>query len=379
MSRIKDKLYRTFSSLSLAVALLILLAAVSVFGTFIPQGQQPQEYVARYGDETYRYLKLFGIIDLYHSWGFRSITTLLGINLFVCSFRRMKGLINRTFSPSAVKSAEDIKRLRLANELPSPEKADVLLRALAEKRYKVVRDGRHIYGHKGILGPWGDMVTHLSILVVLLGALAGSLGVVGTVNVYEGDFTREFYNWNTGRDEPLGFDLYVDKFSLQHYPVDTQIGIRERASGRKVGVFTVKEGGSFVIPGTAYKLRVDRLDFDRREAALQVYIQDALAGVYDTGLPEGGPQAPPLFFYSFELISFREPILKNVASTVRIMRGGELVNRAIVEVNNPMQVSGLSIYQTSFARDPGRTLLATSRFSCFRSLITPIRLRAPGL
>ena len=73
-----EKITALFSSMRLAVLLLIILAAVSVIGTFIPQAQDPQIYIQRYGEETYGRLKLFGFIDLYHSWGFRALVAMLG-------------------------------------------------------------------------------------------------------------------------------------------------------------------------------------------------------------------------------------------------------------------------------------------------------------
>lgn len=352
LEKIYDWLASSFASLRLAVSLLILLAAVSVFGTLIPQGQAPQAYIQRYGEGAYGYLKLTGLIDLYHSWGFRLVTTLFAVNLVVCSLRRMKGLIRRTFNPTIQRTAESIMALPIFNELPAHGKADVLERALVEKRYRIRKDGRHIYGTKGVLGLWGDMVTHVSILIILLGALAGSIGFVGTVNVYEGDWTDQFYNWNKSQDEPLGFSLYVDKFTLQHYPAILTITVRGRTTGQKEGVFEAREGMPFQVPGTGYKVVPVSIDYDSREALLKIYRGDALAGIYETGQPDGGSQAPTHFNYDFSLSSFTEPVLKSVASMVRIVRNGQEQARAAVEINKPLKYGDLTIYQIGYAKDP---------------------------
>lgn len=351
MKKFTDWITGLFSSLRLAVVLLIILAAVSVIGTLIPQERETAIYLERYGENTYRFLKVFGAIDLYHSWGFRVLMGLLSLNLLVCSVRRLKGIYRRTFTPVAEKSGESIKGLRISNELPSPENAYVLERALIDKKYRIRKRGRFMYGAKGMLGPWGDMVTHMSILLVLFGAIVGSLGFVGTVNVYVGDSTAECYNWNTGRDNPLGFNLYVENLSLRYYPVNMKIGVRDRASGEKLGEFDTREGGSFDIPGTGHRVLVEGLDVDRKEAVLKVYDGDRLTGAYDTGLLDGGPQAPPLFRYTFDLLGYKEPVLKSVASTVRIIKGGKVVKRGEVEVNGPLGYEGLTIYQSSYNRD----------------------------
>lgn len=347
-----DRFVGLFSSLRLAVVLLIILAAVSVVGTLIPQERGTTLYLARYGQGVYRCLKLLGVIDLYHSWGFRVLTGLIAVNLFVCSARRVKGVYNRTLRPDAERPGEAIKGLKVNSELPSPEKAHVLEAALAAKRYRIRKRGRFVYGAKGRIGPWGDIITHMSILLVLSGAMVGSLGFVGTANVYVGDYTGRCYNWSAGRETPLGFDLYVEGFALKYYPVDVKVGVRDRATGRKAGEFTTREGESFDIPGAGYTVSVKGFDPDRREAVLNIYKGDALAGVYDTGLPAGGPQAPPLFRYDMALTAYKEPVIKSVDSTVRIIKDGRVVRRGSVEVGSPIDYGGVGIYQSSYGRDP---------------------------
>jgi len=352
LNRLIEKAVRLFSSLRLAVALLIVLALVSVFGTFIPQEQQTRTYIERYGEETYRLLKTAGMIDLYHSWGFRTLVVLLSVNLLVCSLRRLKGLYRRTFRPDMEKSAVSIGSMRVHNALPSPGSMAVLERLIEEKRYRVRRDGPYLYGCKGRLGPWGDMITHLSILLILSGALLGSLGFVGTVNVYQDDSTSEFYNWSTERDETLGFTLYVDNFSLKNYPVKLKVGVRERSTGRKVGEFVSMEGGAFRIPGTDYTVSPERVDLERSESTLKVYKGGRLVGLYDTSQPDGGMKAPVDFDYLMLTVNFEVPTLKRIASTVRLVRGGKNVGQGVVEINRPLKYGGLVIYQTGYGRDP---------------------------
>lgn len=347
----KDRFIRFFSSLKLAVILLIIMAAISVVGTFVPQGQEPPVYIQRYGQAAYERLKFFGIIDLYHSWGFRALITLLAANLLVCSVRRLKGRLRQTFSPVIERPEGSIREMKVHNELPAPEKAGLLIEAFSQKRYRIRRDGSSVYASKGVAGAWGDLITHVSILVILLGALVGSLGFVGTVNIYEGDWSDQFYNWNRGGDQPFGFSLYVDELTVQHYPVEAKIEVRERESGKKTGVFSLKEGGRLTLPGTHYSLELESVDNERDEAVLDIYNDDYLLGIYNTGLPDGGQQAPPLFYYSFYLNSVGQQVLKNVASAVRIVKDGRLEKRGIIEVNDPLRYGGLTIYQTAYARD----------------------------
>ena len=347
-----EKITTFFSSMRLAVLLLIILATVSVIGTFIPQAQDPQIYIQRYGEATYAKFRLLGFIDLYHSWGFRAIVAMLGLNLLVCSLKRLKGIIRRTFRPDAEKSPEFIRGLNIHNDLPSPDKVHVLERSLTDKKYRIIKSGRNIYAAKGILGPWGDMITHLSILTVLVGALVGSLGFVGTINIYEGDWSDQYYNWNRGRNESFGFRLNVDNLSVVHYPVSFKIMVRDRATGVKVGIYKAVEGSTLLLSDKRYKLIPEKVDLERREAILDIYSGERVIGTYDTGLPEGGPLAPPLFIYSFVVHTMGEPVTKSIASRVRLTKDGQTVKEAVVEVNRPLKFEGLVIYQTAYGKDP---------------------------
>ena len=65
---------------------MILLAALSVIGTLIPQNAPEQAYLQRYSQETYHILKGLGLFDMYHSWWFIAVLALLAIN--VCRLHR---------------------------------------------------------------------------------------------------------------------------------------------------------------------------------------------------------------------------------------------------------------------------------------------------
>jgi cytochrome c biogenesis protein len=195
------------------------------------------------------------------------------------------------------------------------------------------------------------MITHLSILVVFAGALVGSLGFVGTVNIYEGDWSDRCYDWERGADRGLGFSLQVEKLTLEYYPVRMKIKVRGRASGMEIGTFDTREGGKLRVPGSDIAVVPQGLDFTRHEALLNVYSGGRLLGEYDTGLPEGGPLSPPHLEYAFDLDSYGGRQAKSIASTVGIVKGGRLVKHGVVEVNSPLKYDGMSIYQTAYSAD----------------------------
>jgi len=348
---IADRLVRLLSSLRLAVVLLIIMAGVSVLGTFIPQDQEPALYVARYGESGFSILRNLGIIDLYHSTGFEFLISLLTLNIGVCTYRRMKGVIRRTRHPRVERGPDEIRTLRIHNTLPDPASAKVLVRVLSDKGYRIAESGRNVYASKGGLGLWGDMVAHVSMLVVILGAFVGSLGYTATVNVYEDGYVDQVYNWNQGRDVPLGFRLYVDRVSEQYYPVKLRLAVRDRRTGADLGVYQTVEGGEFAVKGTNITIVPREVDFDRREADVKVFDGGRLIGLYDTGYADGGPLAPVGFGMVILLDGYGGRFTRSLAGAVRLQRGDRMLKQGIISVNNPMKYGGVKIYLTAINSD----------------------------
>jgi cytochrome c biogenesis protein len=161
-----------FSSLRLTIPLLILLAALSVIGTVIPQNAGEQQYLQRYSKETYYILNGFGILDMYHSWWFRAVLILLAINLIACSLKRLPGV------------------------------------------WRQVRKTRSNYARLG------TYLTHLSVLLILVGALIGAAwGFRGYVEIREGETVGGFV-LNSPQEvvRPLGFQVRCDAFRVDFYP-----------------------------------------------------------------------------------------------------------------------------------------------------------------
>ena len=86
------KLFQTFRSMRFGILLLVLIAALSVVGTVIPQGREISWYA-----QTYRSLHgtilMLKLHDVFHSWYFQLLLVLLGLNLTLCSLVRIRTVI----------------------------------------------------------------------------------------------------------------------------------------------------------------------------------------------------------------------------------------------------------------------------------------------
>ncbi len=92
-------IFEGLHSLKLTIFLLIILAILSILGTIIPQNQPASEYLKFYSLVKYRTYLALGLLDMYHSWWFIALLTLLAINLTACSWRRLPQVLRQISGP----------------------------------------------------------------------------------------------------------------------------------------------------------------------------------------------------------------------------------------------------------------------------------------
>jgi len=238
-----------FCSLKLTIAILILLAVTSIIGTVIQQNLTPDKYLQMYGESTYRLLDSLQFFNMYHSWWFLALLGLFAINLTACSIKRFPRVLKTVKEPVLV--ADDTLYRTFSNmeeHLVAEPVAQVQgrLADFVGKNFSspivTEADGKvHIFAQKRPWARFGVYITHLSILIIFIGAIMGNLwGYKAFVNVVEGTETDKV--WPRGSNEPidLGFSVRCDAFSVSYY----------EGTGRPKefkSILTVKEGGEVVV------------------------------------------------------------------------------------------------------------------------------------
>jgi cytochrome c biogenesis protein len=82
-------IYQKLASPKLTVAIFLVLAAVSVVGTLMPQGLSEADLQRHYGQRAIWFITTFGLNDLYHTGWFRLLILFLCANLVVCTIERL--------------------------------------------------------------------------------------------------------------------------------------------------------------------------------------------------------------------------------------------------------------------------------------------------
>jgi len=243
-------LWDFFCSLKLTMFLLISLAVISIIGTVVPQGPTPPEYLATISQAKFQLYKLLGFFDMYHSWWFILLLYLLTINLIACSIKRLPHIWKIISQPTLTMGSGLEQTLSNAVTIKTAERAEVLKEKLgsflkAEFAAPIITeaDGNwHFFAQKA---PWCRLsvyVVHLSVIVIFIGAIIGSLfGYKGYVNIPEGESVSSLMS-RTDKEIKLGFSLRLEQFSVAHYksgaPKEFKSIITVLENGRPVPDYT---------------------------------------------------------------------------------------------------------------------------------------------
>ncbi len=224
-------LVRFFSSVKLAVSLFILLAVTSIIGTVLPQGEPLRVYLEQYGPFWFKVIKALQLYDTYNSWWYLGLLGLFSINLIVCTINRFPftlRLYKRDFmgiSPEQLRSRPLKQEWHLKPHTDPAQLQKRLSKYLKGARSAGVKgnakDGWLLFRETGKWSYWGVYAIHISILVILSGAVYGSMtGFKGRMNILEGTSSHLVFipdPHGEDREIPLDFNVKCEKFVLDFY------------------------------------------------------------------------------------------------------------------------------------------------------------------
>ena len=190
------------SSLKLAVFLIAAIVAISVLATIYPEA------------------------DAFNSWSFRILVIAFFINLSLCTIKLLPGFWKQLHRTADDVPAEGAYRVYEADE------AEVTA-WLHENHYKISRqetqDGVKILASKGKPGLFAPHLLHISLLIILIGALFSTFNTQGYVmgqvgqtrpfpeelrGSYGDDSSVEILSFETSYDEAQAVDNWITHFNL---------------------------------------------------------------------------------------------------------------------------------------------------------------------
>lgn len=180
--------------------LFILIAVYSIIGTVLPQGLATEFYIENYP----KIGNLIGTLQfdqVYSSWIFRILLAFFMINLIGCTLKILPSQLKKMQKSYFMKPKVDAENLYTEGTDIGEFKA-----VLKKQKFYIeeTEDGFRASKHK--LGSIGSSVTHLGIIVIVLGSFLGNIfAEEGFFNMLPGDI-KGFAEY--------GFSVQLDEFRL---------------------------------------------------------------------------------------------------------------------------------------------------------------------
>ncbi|WP_019638974.1 cytochrome c biogenesis protein ResB [Paenibacillus fonticola] len=218
-----DKVWNFFSSVKVAVYLIIITLVGAMLGTVFTQETMfvtinPETYYkTKYGTIGHIYYKL-GLSDTFNSWWFILLLVMIGASLVICSLDRVLPLYRALSKQKIRKHMQFLTRQRVVYQGPIHENSAAWIERavtpLKKKGYRVHTEGGALLAEKQRFSRWGPYVIHIGLIVFLLAVLFRGL---------PGLHMDEHYWFPEGEITPIPdthFYLKNEKFTVEYYTED---------------------------------------------------------------------------------------------------------------------------------------------------------------
>ena len=204
--------WRQLTSMRIALILLLLLAVAAIPGSLFPQRSQNPVQVRQYfidNPQAAIWLDRFSMFEVFSSPWFSAIYLLLFISLIGCVLPRSIEHL-KAIGAKPPLTPKYLDRMEFYTEMKKVE-LDEVEKYLKKKHFRIRRDENSISAEKGYARESGNLLFHLSLVLILIAVGVGSLlGSRGDAIVNVGD---RFINTPTSYDI-LGFGKYQSEDSL---------------------------------------------------------------------------------------------------------------------------------------------------------------------
>lgn len=323
-----DKIWELFASVKFAIVIFSMISLTSIVGTILEQRAEPAKNIQilskLFGESLaptlYNIFDKLGFMNMYYSWWFMTLLILFAANIIICSLDRLPRIWKIIREPIRPLTQEHLEKAPIKKGLllkGKPDKArDAVTIAIKSVGFNYAESpenrGYQFYSEKGNYSRLGVFITHVSILIILLGALLGiSFGFKGFLNLPEG----KSYSVAFSRTEPLN-QVEEDE--------------RER-------ILHAIEASSGDISNASMQLGMNK---DSLKAKMRRY------GVQLLGFSIRNDDFNVDFYSGSDMP-------KEYKSWLTITDNGKEVKKKSIEVNDPLTYKGITFYQASYGMIPG--------------------------
>ena len=177
----KRNVFKSIADLRFAIFILLMIASLSVIGTIIEQDQSVETYKLNYpltnqvfGFLSWDIILKFGFDHVYKTWWFIMLILLFGLSLLTCTLLQQFPSLKVARRCQFFRTTQQFCRLNISTNLQHLSLSQILFK-IKEKNYSIFQQKNIIYCYKGLIGKIAPIIVHFSMIIILIGALIGSL------------------------------------------------------------------------------------------------------------------------------------------------------------------------------------------------------------
>ncbi len=219
--------WQALRSIRTGITLLFLLGVASAIGTLVLQRPQtaPEKLTSAYSPEMLRWLDRLGLTDVFHSWWFAALLSLLAVNLILTSLERFPVAWRYFQRPYRRPEKHFLKGLTLQEEISIPalatgmEAAESAFRRMGFKPRRLESAGSiSLYAERNRFSRLAAYVVHASLLLIFGGAAVDARwGYRGFVGLTQDQQTNQI-ELSNGKTRALPFVIRCDGAGQENYP-----------------------------------------------------------------------------------------------------------------------------------------------------------------
>lgn len=177
----KQRVFRFLADLRFAIAILLIIALLSIIGTVIEQDQSIETYKMNYpltnrvfGFLSWDIILKFGLDHVYKTWWFISFIIIFGMSLLTCTILQQLPGLKISRRCQFFRTPQQFQRLKVSTQLNTLN-FHKLLAKIKETQYSIFHQKNIIYAYKGLIGRIAPIIVHFSMILILIGTIIGAI------------------------------------------------------------------------------------------------------------------------------------------------------------------------------------------------------------
>lgn len=173
------RILKYLANLNFAILLLFLIGLVSAVGTIIEQDQPIEFYLNTYKQfffQTFPFSQIIlflGLDHIFKTWWFNLLLFVFGMSLLSCTF--LQQLPTFVFSKCCFFYSNPSQFYKYPIKTKLINISNGILAFTLKKKYALFHQRNNFYGYRGLVGRIAPIVVHISMNLILLGSIFGSL------------------------------------------------------------------------------------------------------------------------------------------------------------------------------------------------------------